>query len=168
MSRLLPLLLALPVIVATITTQAQAQYPIARPDHIVVVIEENHGFNQIIGSTDAPYINMLATGGALLTNSHGVERPSQPNYLDLFSGSNQGVTNNGDPGFFSAPSLGGSLISAGLSFTGYAQSMPSVGFTGLTGGPDNRYVRKHNPWVDFQDVPTNANQPFTNFPTDFN
>ena len=150
------------------TTVARAQFPIARPDHVVVVIEENHGYSQIIGSSDAPYINGLAAVSALLTNSHGVERPSQPNYLDLFSGSNQGVAHNNDPGFFSAPSLGGSLITAGFTFTGYAQSMPSVGFTGLVGGPGNRYVRKHNPWVDFLDVPTTANRPFTDFPTDFN
>jgi phosphatidylinositol-3-phosphatase len=160
--------IALPFIVVAIAAQAQAQYPITRPDHVVVVIEENHGYNQIIGSPEAPYINALATAGALLTDSHGTGRPSQPNYLDLFSGSNQGINHNNDPGFFTAPSLGGSLIAAGFSFTGYAQSMPSVGFTGLVDGPGNRYVRKHNPWVDFLDVPASANRPFTDFPTDFN
>ncbi len=29
------------------------------PDHIIIVIEENHGFDQIIGSPDAPFINSL-------------------------------------------------------------------------------------------------------------
>ena len=58
------------------------------PDHVVVVIEENHSYSQIIGSPSAPYINQLAQAGASFTNSHGIEHPSQPNYLDLFSGSN--------------------------------------------------------------------------------
>ena len=31
-----------------------------RPDHIVMVIEENHSYSQIIDSPDAPYINSLA------------------------------------------------------------------------------------------------------------
>jgi acid phosphatase len=59
---------------------------------VVVVIEENRGYDDIIGSANAPYINSLVAGGALFTDSHGVARPSQPNYFALFSGSTQGVT----------------------------------------------------------------------------
>ena len=58
-----------------------------KPAHIVIVIEENHGFSQIIGNPRAPYLNRLATAGALFTEAHGVVHPSQPNYLALFSGS---------------------------------------------------------------------------------
>src|SRR5271169_1270250 len=65
-----------------------------RPAHVVVVIEENHAYEQIIGNPDAAFINELAAGGALFTNSHGVLRPRQPNYLALFSGSTQSVTND--------------------------------------------------------------------------
>jgi hypothetical protein len=41
--------------------------------------------------------------------------------------------------------------------------MPRVGFTGseANGG---LYARKHNPWVDFADVPAEANKPFSRFP----
>src|SRR5437773_1264503 len=58
------------------------------PDHIVIAIEENHAYSQIIGSPYAPYINSLAQQGAVFTQSYGIEHPSQTNYLDLFSGSN--------------------------------------------------------------------------------
>jgi hypothetical protein len=61
-------------------------------DHIVVVVEENHSYNQILGSPDAPY---MQSRGALFTNAHGATHPSQPNYLTLFSGSTQGVKDNG-------------------------------------------------------------------------
>jgi acid phosphatase len=62
------------------------------PDHIVVVIEENHDYDQIIGNAAAPFINgSVVAGGLLYTNSHATQHPSQPNYLDLFSGSTQGV-----------------------------------------------------------------------------
>jgi len=35
-------------------------------DHIVVVIEENKDYEQIIGNSAAPYINRLAGEGAIL------------------------------------------------------------------------------------------------------
>jgi acid phosphatase len=44
---------------AILTQTALAQVP--TPTHVVVVIEENHGYSQIIGSSQAPYINTLAT-----------------------------------------------------------------------------------------------------------
>ena len=50
-------------------------------DHIVVVVEENHAYNEIVGNAQAPYLNSLASGGALLTNYHAVAHPSEPNYL---------------------------------------------------------------------------------------
>lgn len=148
------------------------------PDHIVIVIMENHSYEQIIGSADCPYINLtLAANGALLTDSHAVEHPSQPNYLDLFSGSNQGVTDDALPANipFSAPNLGAKLIEQGRRFAIYSESLPVVGFTGASFTDDPakpEYVRKHNPAVNWQatDAPTNnhlspaVNQPFTAFP----
>ncbi len=119
-------------------------------DHVVIVMEENKASSQIIGSSDAPYINSLADTGANFTNSHGVTHPSQPNYLALFSGSTQGVTDNGTYNF-SGPNLATQLYAAGESFLGYAEA-PSV--------------RKHDPWESF----TNAAQygrDFSQFPTDF-
>ena len=70
------------------------------PAHIVVVIDENHSYSEIIGSSDAPYINSLATEGALFTQSFAVAHPSQPNYLALFSGSTHGITNDSCPHTF--------------------------------------------------------------------
>ena len=64
----------------------------AAPDHVVVVMLENHDYSQYVNSPLAPFVNnTLINGGLLYTNSHGLEHPSQPNYLDFFSGSNQGV-----------------------------------------------------------------------------
>src|ERR1700738_4196298 len=57
--------------------------PLPKPAHVVIVIEENHGYSQIIGSSQAPYINTLATEGALFTSSYAIAHPSEPNYLDL-------------------------------------------------------------------------------------
>ncbi|BBD60199.1 phosphoesterase [Nostoc sp. HK-01] len=137
-------------------------------DHIVVVIEENHGYTQIISSSSAPYINSLASQGALFTGSYGVTHPSQPNYLALFSGSTQGVTNDNCPLTFSGANLATQLVGIGRTFTGFSETMPSVGYTGCNYGGSNGYYRKHNPWVDFTNVAAAANQPFTSFPSSAN
>ena len=52
-----------------------------RYDHIVVVVLENSGYAQVIGSADAPFINQrLVKGGVSLSNAFGEQHPSQPNY----------------------------------------------------------------------------------------
>jgi hypothetical protein len=142
--------------------------PVPTPDHVVLVIEENHAYSQIIGSSQAPYINSLAQQGANFTQSFAIEHPSQPNYLDLFSGSNQRITNDNCPvGPFSTPNLGSELVAQGDRFTGYSEGLPSAGSTVCTSGA---YARKHNPWSDFNNVNENPtdNQPYTAFPSDYN
>src|SRR5882672_9042562 len=95
-------------------------------DHVVIVIEENHAYSQIIGSANAPYINVLAAGGALMTQSFAISHPSQPNYVALFSGATQGVTTDNvyPHSQFTAPNLGEKLLAAGFGFGGYSETMP--------------------------------------------
>lgn len=137
---------------------------IPRADHIVVVVEENHSYEDIIGNPQAPYLNELAGRGASLTEFYAITHPSQPNYLSLFSGSGQGVNGDSCPFTSTAQNLGSRLLKAGLTFAGYAQSMPRVGFTGCTSGA---YARRHNPWVAFSDLPASVNRPWTHFPRDY-
>lgn len=122
----------------------------AQPDHIVVVVEENHGFSDIIGNPKAPFINLLASEGLLFTKFHGIGRPSQINYLALFSGSTHGIVDNGAH-TISAPTLADQLESAGLSFVGYGES-----------GAE----RKHKPWESFAGSRRRA-QDFDSFPRNF-
>ena len=137
-----------------------------RYDHVVVVMEENHSFDRILGSgaSDDPFIQTLASQGASFTDSHAITHPSQPNYLALFSGSTQGVHNDKQPHPVDAPNLAASLASAGLTFAGYSESLPRAGFTGKKSG---EYARKHNPWSDFTNVPASDNLPFSSFPAEF-
>jgi phosphatidylinositol-3-phosphatase len=142
---------------------ASARTP--RPEHIVVVIEENHGYTDIIGGPRAPYLNDLARRGASLTDFYAITHPSQPNYLALFSGGPHDVVNDSCPhDFWERPNLATSLLDAGLTFTGYAQGLPHAGFEGCSHGA---YVRRHNPWVNFDPLPKSVNSPWTSFPRDF-
>lgn len=139
--------------------RAAAQLP--RYDHIVIVVEENHAASQIIGSKSAPFINALAAGGALLTQSYAVAHPSQPNYLALFAGDTFGVQSDACPlSLGPAPNLASELIAAGYNFGGFAEDLPAVGSTVCTAGG---YARKHAPWVNFTNVPAVASMPFTSF-----
>ena len=134
------------------------------PAHVVIVMEENHGYSQIIGSSQAPYINSLASAGALFTNSYAITHPSQPNYLAFFSGSKQGITDDSCPHTLSAASLESQLIGIGSEFIGYAEGLPTVGSEVCTSGT---YARKHAPWTDFSKDNSAYNQPFTSFPTNY-
>jgi phosphatidylinositol-3-phosphatase len=54
-------------------------------DHIVIVVEENKDFEQILGDRfDAPYIRKLATEGATFERMFAEEHFSQGNYFWLF------------------------------------------------------------------------------------
>jgi phosphatidylinositol-3-phosphatase len=135
------------------------------PDHILIVVLENKDVEQVLGSPDTPYLNSLAAGSANFINAHAETHPSRPNYLAFFSGDTQGVTDDRCvTGPFSAPSLGGRLLTTGHTFVGYAEDLPVVGYAGCAHGG---YVRKHNPWVNFVDVPPVANRPLSDLPTDY-
>src|SRR5690242_19980335 len=114
----------------------------SRPDHVVVVILENKDAQDVVAS--GSYLRSLAETGVSLTDMHAETHPSQPNYLALFSGDTQGVTDDACPQAFRAPSLAGELGAAGYSFLGYAEDLPSPGLTGCRAGG---YARKHSPWT---------------------
>lgn len=135
-----------------------------RPQHVVVVVEENKEYSDIAGkNAAAPYLNELIARGTLFTHSYGVAHPSQPNYLALFAG----ITNENGDGCpprsidSNAPNLATELAAAHRSFAGYAEGLPAAGFRGCRQG---EYARKHVPWADFANVPDSKNLPFSALP----
>jgi len=67
-----------------------------RYSHVVWIMLENAGYS-IVGSSDAPYFNELASRCGLATNDDAVSHPSLPNYIALTSGSTQGITDDDEP-----------------------------------------------------------------------
>jgi len=138
-----------------------------RPDHVVIVIEENHGYSQIMDKRNrASYIHALAKRGLLFTDSHGVAHPSLPNYLALFSGSTQGITDDSCRHTFNNDNLASSLLDGGFSFVTYSESLPKTGDLSCASGA---YQRKHNPAANWQGtrLPAELNKRFADFPQDF-
>jgi hypothetical protein len=138
--------------------------PRGRWDHVVIVVEENHGYGEIIGNPDARYINRLARRGALFTRSRALTHPSQPNYLALFSGSMHHIENNTCPITLHADNLGHQLRAAGYRFAGYAEGLP---YAGDPVCDHYAYRRRHVPWASFADLPGSVNRPLRRMPTKF-
>jgi phospholipase C len=130
--------------------------------HVVVVMEENRGYDQIIGNADAAYENQLARGGVNFTHAYAEHHPSQPNYLEFFAGSSYVVQDDHCITHrLAKPSLGGQLRHAGKTFTSYADGLPQVGATTCRAG---HYARYHNVPMAFADVPLAHVVPFAQFP----
>jgi hypothetical protein len=139
-----------------------------RYDHVFLIIEENHGFSQIIGNPAAPNLNRLANQFGLATQSFSVADPSAPNYVAMLGGSFFGIAD--DNAYYlhtvDAPSLMSQLEGAHETWKAYMQSMPYAGFKGIcypnrcNGVPDfdTLYNSKHNGIPYFKSVQTNPTE----------
>lgn len=138
-----------------------------RIGHVFLLVEENHGYNSVIGNSAMPYLNSLANAYGLATNYYANTHPSIGNYFMLTTG--QIITNNDSyAATVSADNLLRELIAAGKTWKSYAESLPSVGYTG---GDVYPYLEHHNPPSYFSDVRSSSTEvlnlvPFTQLATD--
>lgn len=153
--------------------------------HIVVIVEENKDFKQVMNPAIAPNISRLASGNGSADNFFGEVHPSEANYLALLAGDTFGI--HDDDAFYCAPGtmaehcdhanepeyashtlevrhLGDQLRAKGLTWKGYFESIPEPGSLAVLSG-DSRvgvgsglsalYASKHSGFVNFRDVQTN-------------
>jgi acid phosphatase len=130
-----------------------------RWDHVVVVVLENQSADQVRA---LPYLSSLRAAGRELTALYAVARPSQPNYIALFSGGTQGVADNNSHDL-TGENLSTRLAASGYRMVSWAQSLPTRGFR----GDAYPYLRKHNPAASFSTVPDDTIRPFSELPADF-
>jgi phosphatidylinositol-3-phosphatase len=117
------------------------------PDHVIVVVLENHSFSQVIGSPSMPYLNSLANAHSLATNYFGDVHPSIGNYFMLTTGQLESVDDN-FTGTVSDDNIVRALNGAGKSWKAYMESIPSAAYLGPNVG---FYLRHHNPFAYFSD-----------------
>ena len=132
-------------------THAAAAPGLPNFSHIVVIVMENEEYGSIIGSPDAPYINSLASQGALAAQSYAISHPSLPNYLALSGGSTFGVSSDCDPGpgcQATGPGLADQLIGAGISWKGYMEGLPGPCAQSDAG----EYAVRHDPFVYYPTI----------------
>jgi hypothetical protein len=66
-------------------------------DHVFLIMVENHGYDQILGNPNAPFINAFTRDANHATNYFAVGHPGLTNYLEIVGGSNFGVLADNDP-----------------------------------------------------------------------
>ena len=116
--------------------------------HVVLVVEENHSYSEVIGNSAMPYLNSLASQYGLATQYFANTHPSIGNYFMLTTGQ---LVSNDDmfTGTVSIDNIARRLITAGKTWKSYAESIP---YGGYTGGDSYPYVKHHNPFSYFTDV----------------
>ncbi len=126
--------------------------PVPQFSHVFTIVLENRSSITVLKGAQAPYFNQLAAKYGLTDAYQAVAHPSQPNYLALFSGSTQGVTDDARHDL-DAPTIASQLEAAGRSWRVYAENVSDGCFAGLTAkdGPDGTgtYARKHEPAISF-------------------
>ena len=127
-------------------------------DRIVVIVMENHSYSGIVNNRAAPYLNSLIHRYGLATKYTGVAHPSEPNYVALFSGSTQGITDDGVH-VLAGRSLADQLEARRKTWRVVAENLPPHCYSGATayGGADGAgwYARKHEPAIMFTSIATN-------------
>ena len=125
---------------------AFAQVP--RSKHVYIVAEENRSYEHIVGSASMPYLNSLLAKGGLATQFYANQHGSLENYLIVTSG--QKLTDNNETlAVFNVDNIERHLLTNGMTFKSYAQSLPYAGYTGLYSGA---YMKRHAPLPYYTDM----------------
>ena len=161
---------------------------VPRYGHVVVIVEENKDFGQIMDPAVAPNIARLARENGSAENFFGEVHPSEANYLALLGGDTFGIHDDdafycvpgstaahcdhaGEPAYVAhtidARHLGDQLRAKGLTWKGYYGSIPEPGSlailagdrrVGVGAGLDALYASKHSGFVNFRDVQTDPDR----------
>lgn len=139
------------------------------PDHVFLIVLENHAFSQVIGSPAMPYLNSLATQHVSANNYFANTHPSIGNYFMLTVGA---IETNDDAfaGTITDNSTVRALSGVGRTWKAYMESIPSAGYLG---GDVYPYSKHHNPFAYLSDIIDSSSQaanivPFTQLASDLN
>jgi len=187
--------------VAVTAHAAQSLEGVPHYQHIGVIVLENESFGSTWGSTSpATYLNSLVPQGAFADMYFADGHVSLDNYISMTSAQSENALTNTDcaaVNFFQCSqsvgvlsggqNIGDQLDTAGLSWKGYMDSMPSACFHAddsptavppdpyqgdSTTPPAGNYADRHNPFIYYPDIETNNARcqahdvPYTDLATD--
>jgi phosphatidylinositol-3-phosphatase len=150
--------------IALSASVASAAVPAASP--VVLVVEENHSYESVIGNPAMPFFNRMASRYGVARQYYANTHYSLPNYFWLTAG--QPLTyDDGSRRTFDVNNLVRQMLTAGKSWKSYAEGLPYAGYVGYNTG---FYVKHHNPFAYFSDVANSSLKsnivPFTQFRAD--
>jgi hypothetical protein len=145
------LLAALAMLAATLAAVRGAGLPGPRYDHVIVIVDENKDYGEVVGASAAPSMTRWAGEYGVATHYDAVAHPSEPNYVAIVGGSTFGITDDGP--FFrnsvGAPSVAQQIEAAHETWKGYYESIPAAGSLALYSG---LYASKHSGFLNFTAV----------------
>ena len=133
------------------TLKSSAKLP--KADHIVIIVEENKSYKDIVGNPDAKYINSLISKGSVATNYRGTSHPSEPNYIEMTTGEKSGIREDckiagAEDCITNASSIVDDLEKDGKTWKAYMEGMESA----CSNADNDRYKTKHNPFIFYQNI----------------
>jgi phospholipase C len=130
----------------TATSSGTQRHP---HSHVLIVVLENHEYDEVFGNPEARFLTRLAHREAWATRYYAVSHPSLPNYLALLGGSTFGISSNCTTCSAHGSNLALQLSRAGIGWRAYMGGMPRPCFRGTEAG---RYVKRHDPFVYFPSI----------------
>jgi hypothetical protein len=121
--------------------------------HVIWLWMENHSYDQIIGSSSAPYLNSLADECGLATNYHNITHPSLPNYIAATSGVGGRVLERFLTDCDPSPACSTramSIFDQAKDWRAYEESMP----TACERADSGDYAVRHNPPLYYRGLAT--------------
>jgi phosphatidylinositol-3-phosphatase len=128
--------------------------------HVVVVMMENLSYNQVVGSANAPFQTSLASQCGVAPDAFGATHTSAANYLAVSAGE---FPPSSPPGCGSVKACADSssnlynqLTTAGLTWGGFMEAMPSAcdpTSSGVNSQSHDEYSIGHDPIIYYTDIP---------------
>jgi phosphatidylinositol-3-phosphatase len=120
---------------------------------VLLVLEENTGYQEVIGNAQLPFVNSLAAQYGLASNWFDLSHPSLPNYLALTSGSIWDNPSDTTPqhGTYPGPSFVDQLAARGIGWKAYMEDMPRPCDLTDQFGPGH-YDVNHNPFIYYTSI----------------
>jgi hypothetical protein len=154
-----------------LTAVANAQ-DVPRSTHVWIITEENHSYEDVVGSSEMPYYNQLLNQYGLATQFYSNQHSSLPALMWFVAGAPVETDNNTVSCHHDNDNIIRELLKHNYTWRSYQENMPYAGYQGLYGGTDGTYYRRHNPLIDFSDVCPGTYQdtrsfPYSHMATDF-
>ncbi|MBV8052519.1 MAG: hypothetical protein JOZ80_15120, partial [Acidobacteriaceae bacterium] len=120
---------------------------VPQSQHVWIVAEENHTYEEVVGNSAMPYFNSLAAKYGLATQYYSTQHNSLAALMWFVAGE-EVTTDDNASGCFNVDNVVRHLLAQKLTWKAYQEDLPYAGFQGLSWA---NYVRRHNPLIDFTD-----------------
>lgn len=150
--------LLLCVILLAVLAPAQVG-PVPQSQHVWIITEENHSYEDVFGNPDMPYFNSLANTYGLASQYYSTQHNSL-SALMWFVAGEEVTSNDNNTSCFDVDNVVRHLLAQNFTWKAYEEDLPYAGFMGLSYA---NYVRRHNPLINFTDV-CNTDQQYNSVP----